>query len=30
VADTMTKPLKIDVFQRLRSLMGVVEVGSIN
>jgi len=30
VADIMTKPLKVDVFQRLRSIMGVCEVVSIN
>lgn len=30
VADIMTKPLKLDVFQKLRDQLGVCEVPSLN
>ena len=30
VADIMTKPLKLDVFQKLRDQLGVCEVSSLN
>ena len=30
VADVMTKPLKLDVFQRLRCLLGVCQVPEVN
>ncbi|CAL2237913.1 unnamed protein product [Prunus armeniaca] len=30
VADVMTKPLKVDVFQKLRSLLGVYEIAYVN
>jgi hypothetical protein len=30
VADIMTKPLKLDIFQKLRKLLGVCEIPNIN
>ena len=30
VADIMTKPLKIEVFQKLQKMLGVFEISSIN
>ena len=30
VADIMTKPLKLEVFQKLRKLLGVCEISDIN
>ncbi|CAL2227364.1 unnamed protein product [Prunus armeniaca] len=30
VADVMTKPLKVDAFQKLRSLLGVCEIADVN
>lgn len=30
VADVMTKPLKIEAFQKLRKLLGVCEISDIN
>jgi len=30
VANIMTKPLKLDVFQKLRKLLGVCEISGIN
>jgi hypothetical protein len=30
VADIMTKPLKLETFQKLRKLLGVCEISGIN
>jgi len=30
VADIMTKPLKVDVFKKLRKLLGVCDISDIN
>ena len=30
VADIMTKPLKLDVFQKLRKLLGVCDISDVN
>ena len=30
MADIMTKPLELDVFQKLRKLMGVCDISDVN